>query len=509
MKKSFLIVFGLLLVTLAHSQKITYAEPDRDDARNLNFEIIGKMNDNVLIYKGYRETHFIALYDNEMKMTSKEKLGFLPDRILQTDFLAYKDFFYLFYQYQRRNIVYCMAVKIDASGKKVGEPIQLDTSNINYSVSKKIYTLLYSEDKQRIGVVKINTKNEKYHAVTASLFDRDLSLLHRSRVVIPMEERNSFLTEFLVDNEGDFAFLRGAGSSQNDNINRVHLFVKRAMEDTVSAAEIDLMKLYMDDLRLKVDNSNKHYLVTSFFSRNRRGNVDGLFCSLWNKNTNQLIFNNTATFSDQLRNEAKGDNNIKSAFNDYFLGNIIMRKDGGYVIASEAIYTSARSGPYNRWDYMNGFGSPFYNPYNSYYYYSSPYYGYYNPYGRFNSFGNQVTRYFADNIAIFSFDTTGKMEWSNVVRKSQYDDNSDNFLSYGTMRTGSEVHFIYNLLEKREWLLSDQTINANGELKRNPTFRNLDKGYDFMPRFAKQISSYQLILPVNYRNYISFAKIEF
>ncbi|WP_116845203.1 hypothetical protein [Deminuibacter soli] len=507
MKKSFFILFGLFLVTLAHSQKITYAEPDRDDARNLNFEIIGKMNDNILIYKGYRDNHFIALYDNDMKMVDKQKLN-LPERLLQTDFLAYRDYFYLFYQYQRRNVVYCMALKINADGKKVGEPIELDTSNINYSASKKIYTVLNSDDKQRIGVVKINTKNERYHAVTMSLFDKELTPVHRARVVIPMEEKNSFLTEFVLDNDGDFAFLRATGSSQNDNINRLGLYTKRAMEDSVTNVEIDLMKLYMDDLRLKVDNSNKHYLVTSFFSKSKRGNVDGLFCSLWNKNTGQLIYNNANTLSDQLRNEAKSENGMKTAFNDFFLSNIIMRKDGGYVIASESVYTSARSGPYNRWDYMNGFGSPYYSPYSSYYYYSSPYGGYY-PWWRYNNFGYQVTRYFSDNIAILSFDTTGKMEWANVVRKSQYDDNTDNFLGYGTMTTGSEVHFIFNLLEKRDWLLTDQTINSEGVVKRTPTFKNLDKGYDFMPRFAKQVGSRQLVLPVNYRNYVSFAKIEF
>lgn len=508
MKKSFFIVFGLLLVSLAHSQKITYAEPDRDDARNLNFEIIGKMNDTLLIYKSYRDNHYIALYDNDMKMVSKVKLGFLPDRILQTDFLAYKDFFYLFYQYQRRSVVYCMGVKIDSHGKKVGEPIELDTTNISYAANKKIYTVLNSEDKQKIGVVKINTKNERYHAVTTSLFDKDLLPIHRTRVVIPMEEKNIFLTEFVLDNDGDFAFLRAAGSSQNDNISRVGLYIKKAMLDTISQVPVDLMKLYMDDLRLKVDNYNKHYLVTSFFSKNRRGNVDGLFCFLMDKNSNQVLANTTTTFSDQLRNDAKGDNNTKTAFNDFFLSNIIMRKDGGYVIASESVYTSARSGPYNRWDYMYGWGSPFYSPYSSYYYYSSPY-SFYSPWWRYNSFGGQVTRYFADNIAVMSFDTTGKMEWANVVRKSQYDDNNDNFLGYGTMRTGSEIHFIFNQLEKRDWLLSDQSISADGQIKRNPTFKNLDKGYDFMPRFAKQISSYQLVLPVNYRNYISFAKIEF
>lgn len=506
MKKVLLLVFCLCRMALTHAQQIVYAEPDRDDARNLNFEIIGKMNDNFLIAKAYRDNYYIATYDNTMKMVEKHQLGFLPPRVIDVSYLAYKDFFYLFYQYQHKSIVYSMGVKMDAAGKKVGEPILLDTTNVSSSSNKKIYTVLYSEDKQKIGILKINARNDKYHAVTLNLFDRDLALLHKSRVVLPMEDRRDFLTEFVLDNDGDLAFLRAAGTSQNDNISRLDLILKKAMEDSVSVHEVDLMKLYMDDMRLKADNVNKHYLITSFYSKTRRGNIDGLYCSLWDKNAHQLIYNKATVFSDDLRNDAKGDNNAKTAFNDFFLQNIVMRKDGGYVIAAESVYTSSRSGPYNRWDYM--YGSPFFNPYNSYYYYYSPY-SFYYPWWRWNSFSNQLVRYFADNIAVLSFDTTGSIEWSNVIRKSQYDDNTDNFLGYATMTSGNEVHFIFNQLEKRDWLLNDQSITAEGQLHRNPTFKNLDKGYDFMPRFAKQVSSWQLIVPCVYRNYISFAKIEF
>jgi hypothetical protein len=43
---------------------------------------------------------------------------------------------------------------------------------------------------------------------------------------------------------------------------------------------------------------------------------------------------------------------------------------------------------------------------------------------------------------------------------------------------------------------------------RNPTLHNLDRGYDFMPRYAKQVSAHQLIVPCQYRNYVCFAKID-
>ena len=172
MKKCIVLFIAFILLTnqATKAQLISYSEPDREDARDMKFEVMGKMNGIFHVYKNYRDNHFIASFDNNMKQIEKVKLNFLPDRIFNADFLQYADFYYMFYQYQKRNIVYCMAVKLDATAKKIGDPIQLDTTEINFSASNKIYTVLNSEDKQKIMVVKINSKNERIHYLTSSLF---------------------------------------------------------------------------------------------------------------------------------------------------------------------------------------------------------------------------------------------------------------------------------------------------------------------------------------------------
>ena len=48
---STLIASFLFTVTLGFGQKIVYSEPDRDDARTLNFEVVGKLGGKFLIYK--------------------------------------------------------------------------------------------------------------------------------------------------------------------------------------------------------------------------------------------------------------------------------------------------------------------------------------------------------------------------------------------------------------------------------------------------------------------------
>jgi len=170
---------------------------------------------------------------------------------------------------------------------------------------------------------------------------------------------------------------------------------------------------------------------------------------------------------------------------------------------SECEYTTSRGVPFNRWDYMYGY-SPFVSPMDYY----SPFYNPYSPYNRYG-YGNGATRYNADNILVISFDKNSNVEWNTVITKSQFDDESENLISHHIMNTGGELHFLFNQYERRAVLLNDQSVAPDGKLTRYPTLRNLDKGYDFMPRYGKQVSSTQMVIPCLYRNYLCFAKIDF
>ena len=175
-----LLVFLTALFNSLNAQRILISEPDRDDSRRMNFEVIGKMGNNYLIYKNIRSDNFICVYDNEMKLVEKTKHEYLPDeRMINVDFFPYQDFIYMIYQYQKRNIVHCAVVKLDGMGKKISDPLELDTSAIGGSANNKIYTTLSSEDKQKIIIFKINSKNRDRFVITTKLYNDKLDLLRK------------------------------------------------------------------------------------------------------------------------------------------------------------------------------------------------------------------------------------------------------------------------------------------------------------------------------------------
>ena len=484
------------------AQRVIYSEPDKNDYRQTQFEIIGKINGNILIYKNLRSSYVMSVYDMDMKQKQRVKLDFLPDRIINADFLAYPDFCYMFYQYQRRNVIYSMAAKLDGNGKLQGKPLTMDTTEISFLASNKIYSVINSEDKQYIGLFKINSKNDDNYVVTTILYNKDLEKKEKQYLNVPMNDKHDFLSEFALDNEGDFSFLRAVQGQENDKVQKLYLLIKKYGTSQVQDKSITLNNQALDDVRLKVDNFNKRYIISSFYSKARRGNIEGLFTCVWDKFSDSIRATSVIPFDENLRNDAKGDNSAKTAFNDFFIRNMIVRKDGGFLLSAESFFSTGRGGNFNRYDYL--YGSPFLRPMD-YYMFNS--YGYGYPWYRYNSLG-QSTRYNAQNIAVFSFDSSGKISWSNVLNKNQYDDETDAFIGYSLLNTGDQLHFLFNQQERRMQLLSDQSISPTGQVTRKPTLKNLDQGYDFMARYGKQIGSRQMIFPCLYRNYLCFARLD-
>jgi len=507
MKLKIFVLILSLYPFLSDGQRITYSETEREDSRSLDFEVIGKVSGNFLVYKNVRNKNAISVYDNDMKLRERVDLDYIPDKTINVDFIAYPDYAYIIYQFQKRSTLHCMAAKVDGEGKRLGNLIELDTTYISVFADNKIYSTIYSEDKQKIMIYKIQKKNEKFFFAT-KLYDQNLQLLHSSRMTMPFDDHSNVLSDFMLDNDGNFIFTKGVKSSARDLIGKLTLMIKPPDSDELVMHDINLNSHYLDDINIKVDNINKHYILNSFYYRQKHGNIEGLYTTFWDKQSNQQISEHIIPFSDTLKAEAKTEGSAKFAFNDFFIRHVIAKKDGGFIISTEDYYTQSRGNPWNRMDYLfNYHGYPYLSPSDYYLYTPSGLWYSYRPRSFYSSAAQ--TRYYYDNIVVMNFDKDGKLIWSNVVHKSQYDDETDNYLSYQILNEGGELHFLFNELERRNQLLSDQTITPNGQLIRNPTLKSLDKGYSFMPRFAKQVSAKQIIVPCTFRNYICFAKLDY
>ena len=502
MKRIYQLLFLLFfcLPFSMHAQTVAVSDYDRQDTRDMNFEIIGKMNSNILVYKNIRSNHKISIFDKDMNTLETVKLGFVPERTFNIDFIAYPDYFFMIYQYQKGNILHCMAVKMDAKAQKMNEPVEIDTTRIPVATDNKIYSTIYSEDKKRIMIFKIQTRYQKFNMQTL-LYDNDMKLISKNRMLADYNERRESYDNFLVGNDGSFVFTYAKQSGNRDNSNELRIVTKLPQQETFVPHEIDLNEKYIDEIKLKIDNRNNRYLLNTFYYKKNRGSIEGLFTYVWDKAAEKSYAAQFTEISDSLRYEAKGDGMLRYALDNFFIRQIVVKADGGFILAAEDYTTDTRgNNNFNRYDYL-------YNPYSltSGNYYYNPYTGYYRP---INSLSNQTTRYYSENILVLSISKTGLLMWSKVLHKSQFDDEDENFLSFSTMTSGNEIHFLFN--ENRKYqIISDQGIAADGTIKRYPTLKSQQKGYEFMPALSKQVASSQIIIPCVYHNNICFAKVDF
>src|ERR1700677_3860220 len=260
----------------AQVSQIFYSEPEREDGRRTNFEIIGKFNDNYLVFKNNNNNDAISIYDSTMRLQQRVPLAFIPERYINIDFVAYPDNFILIYEYQKKGIVHIAAARLNARAQLIGQPVELDTTQVGFASSNKIYTTIFSEDKQRILIYKINSHDPRNFLFTTFLYDPDLKVIDRHRLYLAMDDRNDLFTDFLVDNQGSFVFAKYLRSGSNDYVSRVSVVTKAPAADTFSVKHMGAGDRILDEIKIKVDNINNRYIISGFYYKERRGNIDGL-----------------------------------------------------------------------------------------------------------------------------------------------------------------------------------------------------------------------------------------
>ncbi|ULQ52684.1 hypothetical protein [Flavihumibacter fluvii] len=508
-----LAILGLLMLTVwgvsaQTPPRVYYSEANKDDTRRTDFEIVGKLGANFLIYKNNRSSHVIDVYDNEMHVVKTVNLDVFPEKIISINYVTYSDRIVFFYEYQKRRNVFLDCIEVGPDGKYLRKAQTLDSTEVSMFSNNKIYSVINSDDKQKILLFKVNSSDSHKFLITSFLYNSKLELITRNQSEVKMGDKDDYFSDFHLSNAGELVVAKFIKAGNSEYISGVTMMIKYPDSLNFSIRDVNIGKMILDNIMLKVDNTNNRVLLASFYSKQKRGNMEGIYVVDWDKPTNKKQMDTAIYFNDELRTMAKdAEGNKKTAFNNFFIKNIYSRKDGGFAIVSEALYTSSRYNSFNRWDY-GGYGSPWGSPMN---------YGYWSPvsnpwgmpWGGYGYNNNTQTRYYADNVMILSFDSTAKMQWSNVISKSQFDDESDNLISYGNFITGGEVHFLFNTFERRTYVLTDQSLDPSGKITRYPTLKNLDKGYDFLPRFAKQVSARQLIIPCFFRNYLCFARVDF
>lgn len=505
MKPVIVLCFLLAFCQGLSAQKITYSQVQSGEAKNnANVEILGKVGPHYLVFKKLGWRSIVQVFDKNMQQLSNDRLKPVPDNILNADFIVYPSHFWMVYQYQRNAFLYCEALKIDENGQPVGEPLLLDTLRIGLRSSEGVYSTVYSEDKKQVLVYKMFERNNKLHFM-AKRYDADMQLRDSVRNYLAYNDRREVYAPLQISNKGEVFFARETKGAFRDNINNLELIKLDWNNGDFASTPIDLKEKFIDEVNVKIDNLNNQLIINAlYYPAKRSSDIEGLLTVLVKQNP-QTIASALNPFPDSLRSKL-GDNSAwRTAFNNFFLKNIFVKRDGSFILVAEDFYSQTYGGfnSWNRWDYL--YNNPYsYYDYNYLYspYRYNRYYG--GPYGT-----RSTTRYFYNDILVLNVDDSLKVGWQNIILKKQSENDDESFLSFGTMNTAGQIHFLFIEREKNYQIISNHGVSPYGNLVRYPTIKSREKGYEFMPRLAKQVGARELIIPCSFRGKLCFAKIEF
>jgi hypothetical protein len=483
MIRYFLAIFLLFsLPIFSFAQTITYSELLKENIKDDDLQIIGKVNGNILIFKNAKNDYSIFVYDNEMKLKETVPLDFLPGKTFKVNFIAYPNFTYLIYEYQNKKTVYAAGIKLDEEGKVIGQPVTIDSADVSGHTTNT-YTLVNSEDRKKIMFIK-TAKQNTVLTLTTTLLDYNLQLIKKASRFFYYNEEKNILDNPSLDNDGDFVCTLSSKMSEREHFNELALITKSAMTDSFTTNNIELKGRYTNTVFLKVDNINKHYILNTFFYTERKGNAQGILANVWDKESNAPMSNTAIIFSDTVKTSLKKEGRSNEAFNNFIIRKVITQKDGGYILMAEDYFMLQAT--------VNNYYNQFYNPM--------------SPFGFNNT--QTINTYYAKNIFVVNIDKQGKPAWNNVVIKNQYSEINDDALSFSAFTTGGEIHVYYNQLVKKVQSLSDNSIKPDGEIIQNADI-NPKRDYAFLPKYAKQVGAKQFIIPCVYHNSTGFVKIDY
>jgi len=539
-KKIFTLCFVLIaLVQLGWSQSYVVSGIEKTDKEGMQYEVLGKLGNHYWIYKKNGTISTIAQYNEQMQLVKQNDLTFLPAQVQQIEFIKRDQQLFAFYQFQNNKTVYAALATLKSDGQLNGDPVILDTAqNIRPGSRAKIFNLIESDDHQRILLFSVNTSNPSSIKLKTSSYNGNFEETADATISINSANKKSTLSDFALDNKGNLYCLRN--TTQNGSAPAVSLiYLSEGGREVIESPVLNAQFL-LDDIRLKIDNTNNRVVLNSFYAISKKGNIEGLYTYIWDANTKTEILSTANRFTDANRALVTSKRNLKTALDAYYIDKVKTQSNGDYIVMAESAETYSNRSAFSRWDYF--WGGPFYNPF-LFNYWNRPFgfypwtrlgwvgfpgldwgwggfgwgnwggwgwgglgwSGFYNPYA---SFGYPSVTYNANQIALMLFNQKGDLQWVKTIDKSQSDMNVDQFIGYGSFENNNGVNIIYYQKQKGQRQFVFNTLTNEGALSKGESINLQEKRFDWMPRALKQVGEKECIIPYQYNNKIGFAKVQ-
>ncbi len=362
----------------------------------------------------------------------------------------------------------------DESGNKT-ESINAGTIKLR-SVPEKTRVVI-SDNRRLTGVLLPEFISDEMLSIHFLLLDSTFNLMSNKMLDIPCRRKNFYLEDYQLSDRGDLALLSVQQVRENKkrlDEYRVHfcslssgtleqIIVSRERQETAGAGII-------------FDNLSSTLLCAGFSAEPSLSSRTSIFINRIPVLNPAAAVQQTVPVDDRYKFKLASVNerNSSSGLFSYPIRKMILRNDGGIVLIAEAFYA-----------------------------YEYSYYDYFT-----QSYMRRIDYQF-NNVVSISINPDGQIHWLNVIRKTQEStDDGGVYSSFLQMTTDSDLIMVYNNFGNRENEIKYSVIDAAGRFDESRTIRS-NLPVILLPRFGKQISANEVVMPCMNKKKFSLAKVIF
>jgi hypothetical protein len=491
MKSLRILGLSLVLVVCAitsRAQEVLYTQYEKFDPRVDEFSVVGKVGDRTYMFHSQGKDFFLEAYNDNMDKLATVMLDFFPTKIYETRFVASASQITVLYQALSGNKVIQYAAILDDKGRLKKGPISLGEEKTGLlGPTKDYYESAVSEDKKVIAVYKFYAKGGTI-SIEGKCIDQDLNVTKRFKAM-HKTDNNMEHGDVIVSNDGMIylpVFTPIGSRNYADELSLLCLNTAIGTGNKFVAKELPLNGMYASRVYIKIDNTNNRVYVGGFYSGKKNGNFDGVLYAYYDIATGTFENKKFIGFDTDIQG-ATGERNASRAFNDFQIKQLIIKNDGGFVMVSEESYVAMRS------SYAPGFG----------------YYSMYYPMGGMGG-GQNIREYYYNDILALSYNAEGVRDWYSFVRKRQYSqEDNGRFSSYAFLNSGASLGFLFNDYDAKNSRIQLATVDNDGKADMRSFTADGNENPDWLPRFGKQVSTREIVVPCLRKKQICFAKVVF
>lgn len=475
--KYYILVFSLLLAFQSlNAQEVAISE--KLNIRNyFSYDLIGKVNDRVLVYRDKGFTKEVDVYNLDMEHTQYSEFIFEKKKSDIYTLIGRDTAFHVIYGFVEKD---SLVVKMREYDHLVRLQDSTTLSKIYKKDIRKRFSYFHSEDKSKTLFLSQDAE-QNYWFLVYDAYQKKFT--YNNKIAFDDNYTQSF-EQIIVTNAGDIIMFKKPDDLKFQQIKFVVLYANRRQDAEVSLIfnEKNYNYYFVD-----FDNKNSNLVICGNYSLKLGKESKGVY--IFKKNINALasageapgFFPYNANLSKELLQGKR--RNKKRILDDLLVKDIIFRNDGGIILISEIMKEYSRRSPYN-----STFNSRNASPYNR----------------------RGWIDYYNDDIVIKNFDNDLNLDWSKVLYKKQFSQDDDAiYSSFFIMKTPTRLRFIYNDEIKNNSTVSEYLMDPAGRIARNSLLSTEYQNMRLRFKDALQLSSNSILVPSEKNYDLNLVKITY